>query len=518
MQLRSTLHEDKSTLFPFLIKASYRIHYNAYTAIGSFSAWAASPITNYIVGNFTSYLKDPGQYRLTLTEKAREEKSGGAVDHFGIIGDHVAVWRPRNQAEADAVTNQADHDPLGRRLHWVFKFFSGSESFLLADTRPVAKEHRKLLTRHLVPTRFDAKSVFPEVDRVLQADRSHTIMLRTVMSTMILNLIAKHVLGVNTLPENTYAVMRCFETAVKQTIGLPFPGLFKFIPCLRKKRALLASFEKEVLEGQLNSLLEDLQEKVTPENKNLILTFLIEYIRKDHPTLTKQEFTHFLNTMSKDDIQAYLANDTLRMLPMLLRPADSLSDILAITLEQLVAQPDLMKQLRDEMASVDLFGKEKEMNEDVLMNAMPFLEACYKEALRLDAQAVLPRFAKTGRKLGSFDVPNNTTILIDYEGLHRSAAFGEHTDQFMPSRFFTVSDSDKHGAPQKLTLNQFPFLPFGAGNRLCPFRIVAPRVYRLALIRILSQFELQPAAAQGNEATVTLNPMASHVHRCAFRS
>jgi hypothetical protein len=333
-------------------------------------------------------------------------------------------------------------------------------------------------------------------------------MLKESISSIVFNIIAKKILGIDALPKETYSTINSFERDINSTAGFPIPGLFKFNPALRKQRVLYEGFEKSVLDRQLTSILKSMQEEVSPAKKNLILSILINLIKKDHPKWNEVEVSKYLKKISAKEIQQYFKHEAMKPLPLLLNPSLSLVDIIVICLEKFAEQPQLAEKLREEIEKVSLFSEEKEFDFSVY-NSMQFLDACYREALRCKSTAAAPRYSENKIKLGKAQAPARTTIIIDFAGMRNNKIFGEKLEVFSPMRFLSGVDQGQTLDEKKATLpklNEYPLLPFSTGERRCPAMPISIRIFKLMLTYLVCNFDLEAKKNEDNEISMTFTP------------
>ncbi|KAK4728667.1 hypothetical protein R3W88_021655 [Solanum pinnatisectum] len=93
---------------------------------------------------------------------------------------------------------------------------------------------------------------------------------------------------------------------------------------------------------------------------------------------------------------------------------------------------------------------------------MSCVQACVKEAFRLHPPAplLLPHRAIETCQVMSYTIPKDAQILVNVWAITRDPFIWEEPDMFRPQRFLS-SDTDFKG-------NDFEFLPFSAGRRMCP--------------------------------------------------
>ena len=88
-------------------------------------------------------------------------------------------------------------------------------------------------------------------------------------------------------------------------------------------------------------------------------------------------------------------------------------------------------------------------------------------------------------QLGGYHIPAGTRVDLNQWVQLRSERWFPEPDVFRPERWLRQSQ------PQA---DPYLHMPFGHGTRMCVGRRFAEQDFCLALVRILQQFELQPAA------------------------
>ncbi|MBA0831279.1 hypothetical protein Goarm_015756 [Gossypium armourianum] len=119
---------------------------------------------------------------------------------------------------------------------------------------------------------------------------------------------------------------------------------------------------------------------------------------------------------------------------MFLAGIDSSASTVEWTMAELLKHSTAMKKLQEEVRNV-VGNKPTVEMEDI--NKMSCLKCVFKETLRLHpvAPLLLPRHTSATVKVGGYDIPSNTTVLINAWAIQRE--------------------------PQM-------FIPFGVGRRSCP--------------------------------------------------
>lgn len=194
----------------------------------------------------------------------------------------------------------------------------------------------------------------------------------------------------------------------------------------------------------------------TAKNKfNALLKHIIDQ-RMASKTKSDDMLDHIIDSYKDEkDPKKYLKiiEDQLRVL--IIAGHDTTADSLAWTLAYLSMYPDVAAKVREEIKTV--IG-----DRVITYNDLPSLTytACViKESLRLRSPGFFSfRYALNDDKLGDFDVPKGTIIVIPIYFVNRHLEFWNNPEGFDPNRFLNkpYGQDEKHA-----------FIPFMAGNRAC---------------------------------------------------
>ena len=118
------------------------------------------------------------------------------------------------------------------------------------------------------------------------------------------------------------------------------------------------------------------------------------------------------------------------------------------------------------------------------LHSLSYLHACVKETLRLHlvAPLFLPRSATKSCQVMGFTIPRNAQVFVNVWAIGRDHTIWENPLVFKPERFLLDSSLDFKG-------NDFEFLPFGGGKRICARLLMAIRQIHLTLANLVYQFE-----------------------------
>ncbi|GMN41137.1 hypothetical protein TIFTF001_010348 [Ficus carica] len=156
---------------------------------------------------------------------------------------------------------------------------------------------------------------------------------------------------------------------------------------------------------------------------------------------------------------------------------------------ELVNHPEIQQKLRDELDTV--LGRGVQITEPDT-HKLPYLQAVIKETLRLRMAIPLlvPHMNLHDAKLGGYDIPAESKILVNAWWLANNPAQWKNPEEFRPERFL------EEEAKVEASGNDFRYLPFGVGRRSCPGIILALPILGIVLGRLVQNFELLPPPGQ----------------------
>ncbi|CAL5356070.1 hypothetical protein CsSME_00044903 [Camellia sinensis var. sinensis] len=165
---------------------------------------------------------------------------------------------------------------------------------------------------------------------------------------------------------------------------------------------------------------------------------------------------------------------------LLLAGTETSSNTVEWAMTELLLHPNIMSKLREEITKT--IGPEGTIEESKII-ALPYLHAVVKETMRLHLAVplLIPHKTETDVKLRGFLIPKNTQIFVNAWAIARNPSYWENPTQFMPERFLR-SEMDYKG-------QNFSFLPFGSGRRMCPGIPLAQRVVSLMIASLVYHFD-----------------------------
>ena len=115
--------------------------------------------------------------------------------------------------------------------------------------------------------------------------------------------------------------------------------------------------------------------------------------------------------------------------------------------------------------------------------ALPYLEAIIMETQRLASTVPLGLFHKALKDttICGYDIPKGTAVVVNQWAIHHNKSYWKEPFQFDPSRFLDANGQLIHDSSK-------PFIPFGAGPRVCLGQALARTEMFLCLSNLLHRF------------------------------
>lgn len=164
-------------------------------------------------------------------------------------------------------------------------------------------------------------------------------------------------------------------------------------------------------------------------------------------------------------------------------------------LSETLKNPKVMEKAQAEVRNV--FSAEGHVNEAGL-HELKYLKAVIKETLRLHPPAPLlaPRECRKNCEIFGYEIPARTKVVVNAWAIGRDSKHGSEAERFYPERFLD-SSIDYKG-------NNFEYISFGAGRRICPSISYGIANIELPLAQLLYYFDWNlPNGAKLEELDMT---------------
>ncbi|KAK9749294.1 hypothetical protein RND81_02G115800 [Saponaria officinalis] len=209
---------------------------------------------------------------------------------------------------------------------------------------------------------------------------------------------------------------------------------------------------------------------------------IIDQRLSDNVDCTKDDVLHTLlmlvkdNELSFDDVKHLLMD-------LFLAGSDTTYSTLEWAMTELLQNPQNITKAQNEMDQV-LGNKNGPIREPDISN-LPYIQAIVKETLRLHPPTpiLVPHRAKTDVNLCGYLVPKDSEIWVNIWAMGRDPTLWKNPNSFNPERFLDGANNEidmKH--------QDFKFIPFGAGRRMCPGMPLAYRMLHLMLANLINSF------------------------------
>ncbi|XP_026409442.1 geraniol 8-hydroxylase-like [Papaver somniferum] len=159
---------------------------------------------------------------------------------------------------------------------------------------------------------------------------------------------------------------------------------------------------------------------------------------------------------------------------------DTTSATIEWAMAELLHNPSKMTKAQQELS--DILEKDRLIEESDIVR-LPYLQAIIKETLRLHPPApfLVPHKAENNVEIHDFIVPKGAQVLVNVWAIGRDPNLWKDPTCFSPERFLD-SKTDYKG-------QDFEFIPFGSGRRICPGLPLAHRMVHLIVGLLLQSFD-----------------------------
>ena len=177
---------------------------------------------------------------------------------------------------------------------------------------------------------------------------------------------------------------------------------------------------------------------------------------------------------------------------------ETTANVLSWTWFLLGQNPEVEEKLHEELASV-LGGRVPTPGD---LPRLVYTDMVLRESMRFYPPVwVIGRRALAPFRLGEYELPADTNVLISQLIMHRDARYFPEPERFDPHRWSA-------GDPRIASLPRFAYFPFGGGPRVCIGAGFGMMEAALLLATIAQQFRIRIAPGQTvkMQPTVTLRP------------
>ncbi|GFP81801.1 cytochrome p450 93a3 [Phtheirospermum japonicum] len=162
---------------------------------------------------------------------------------------------------------------------------------------------------------------------------------------------------------------------------------------------------------------------------------------------------------------------------------DTSATIVEWVMAELLDNPHVTKRVQQELT--DVVGLNN-IVEETHMSQLKYLEAVVKETFRLHPPLplLIPRLPSQSTLLAGYTIPKNSRVVLNVWANYKDPQVWRNPSQFRPDRF--LNDG---GAKFDYMGNNYHYLPFGSGRRVCPGVPLAEKMVMYLLATMLHSFD-----------------------------
>ncbi|MCD7472953.1 hypothetical protein HAX54_014391 [Datura stramonium] len=221
--------------------------------------------------------------------------------------------------------------------------------------------------------------------------------------------------------------------------------------------------------------------KQTHIYQNQLMNIWSEIVKEKRQAISRSSSTKnqdFLDVMIDSGFSDLQIN--ILLMELIAAGSDTTTSTIEWAMTELLRNKDAMHKLQAELRSK--FGGNDTITESHI-SELPYLAACVKETLRIHPPTpfLIPRRAPETCKIMNYTIPKNSRLFVNVWAIGRDSYTWEDALSFKPERFLD-SNVDFRG-------QDFEFIPFGAGRRICPGLPFARQEVHLILACLIHHFE-----------------------------
>ncbi|KAK6262190.1 hypothetical protein QUC31_008006 [Theobroma cacao] len=224
-----------------------------------------------------------------------------------------------------------------------------------------------------------------------------------------------------------------------------------------------------------------------------ILESVIAHRRKvDQPDIgegkNKEQSKDFLQLLlelnQQGDYKSSLSMNEVKalLLDMIVAGTDTTSTTVEWAMTELLRHPDKQRRAVEELDRVVGAGN---IVEESHLPQLVYLDAAIKETFRFHPPIPLlvPRSPSTTCTVAGYTIPKDSRVLFNAWAIQRDPEFWEYPLRFEPERFLKDAEKGNYLG------NNFHFIPFGSGRRICVGIPLAEKMVTHVLATLLHSFE-----------------------------
>ncbi|XP_057519383.1 flavonoid 3'-monooxygenase CYP75B137-like [Amaranthus tricolor] len=168
------------------------------------------------------------------------------------------------------------------------------------------------------------------------------------------------------------------------------------------------------------------------------------------------------------------------LMDMVVGATDTTSNTVELAMAEILKNTKVLKRIQQELDEV--VGRDSIVEEHHIYK-LPYLLAVMKEALRLHpvVPLLVPHCPSESCIVGGYTIPKGSQVFVNVWAIHRDPSVWSNPLEFDPERFLNAKFDFKG--------NDFNYLPFGSGRRICAGITMAERMVLYSLASLLHLFD-----------------------------
>ncbi|XP_051133930.1 salviol synthase-like [Andrographis paniculata] len=237
---------------------------------------------------------------------------------------------------------------------------------------------------------------------------------------------------------------------------------------------------------KLLRLISGMKRKVKPMHAKI--DAILQEIIDDHKVAIgesklREDFVDVLLKFNDAGSDLYLTIDNIKavLFDMFAGGIETSSVTIDWAMAEMLRHPRVLQKAQDEVRRVFANNGFVEGSE---FDKLKYLKFVVKEILRLHPPSplLLPRQNSEECEINGYKVATKTKVLVNAWAIGRDPKMWKDADSFIPERYLDLHEIDYKG-------NNFEYIPFGAGRRICPGSLFGLAYVEHALAALLLYFD-----------------------------
>ncbi|XP_073134292.1 cytochrome P450 71AU50-like [Henckelia pumila] len=258
---------------------------------------------------------------------------------------------------------------------------------------------------------------------------------------------------------------KLIDLLIRPNVSDFFPVLAKFdLQGVEKEAKIVASCFDEILDSVINERTVN-GERRDDQGRKDFLQILLELKKQDDPD----------RSINLSQIKAILKD-------VIVGGTDTTATIIEWVMAEVLNNPHVKKRVQEELTEV--VGLENIVEESHIPK-LHYLDAVVKETFRLHPPLplLIPKLPSQCCIIGGYTIPKGSRVFLNMWSIHRDPLVWESPSEFKPDRFLNDPGKFDYNG------NNFQYLPFGSGRRVCPGILLAERMAMYFLATLFHLFD-----------------------------